>query len=281
VQLEDGLFRLGGVVELDGRLHYYPAAWRGYAPSNQYFVRAGSGGLLVDTGFTAHESELVSQLHELVRPGGPLSLLVLREADYAALGGAAAVCDAFRVPRFYSCFRIADHLIGYSLDVEPTPEEVDTSYPGPGIEWLACNPGDPVECDGDSPGVRRLEIVSAPLRKVGSVRWAYDPETGTLFTADCFCHAVARGPAGPFVIGPGDADGSTVETVREQLVANFHWLPIATPAGRDAIAGIFDQLDVRRVAPAFGCVLEGSEVVDRHLGLVLDALTSLLSAARS
>jgi hypothetical protein len=58
------------------------------------------------------------------------------------------------------------------------------------------------------------------------------------------------------------------------MTTRYWWLAGARLDGvRRHLAGIFDEFDVVRIAPAFGCVLEGPEVVARHYDMVDRLLT--------
>jgi glyoxylase-like metal-dependent hydrolase (beta-lactamase superfamily II) len=272
VTLEPGLHRLGGMVELDGRVHFYPPAWRGWAPSNCYLLTAELGTMLVDTGFPAHEAQLLAQLGALSGTR-PLSVVALRAADYSSLGNGAAVVSALPVRRFY-CSLSADALIGFPPAVEPPPEAADTSYIDDAVDWVRCDVGDQLPVCADDPGAGTVEVVSAPLRKVGSARWLYDARTKTLFTSDSFCHAICTDPRDAPVLD----DSSVVpaaQDVREQLLASFDWLSLANGGPRDAVDAIFRECDVVRIVPAHGRVLEGREVVRRHVDVFLHVLDGL------
>jgi glyoxylase-like metal-dependent hydrolase (beta-lactamase superfamily II) len=267
------LHRLGGINELDGRLHVYPPTWTGWAPSNCYLLESPGGALLVDTGFPANEKQLLAQLRCVVG-ARPLAVIALRAADYSSLGNGAAVVGANRVYRFYSSL-LAHHLIGFPVAVPAPPEEADSSFVADGVDWARCDVGELLDVDPDDPGERTVEVVDAPLRKVGSARWLYDGHSRTLFTSDSFGHAVcaARDDV-PVVRDP--AAVPTSAAVGEQLLASFDWLPLANREPRDAIAAVFAERDVERVAPAHGCVLEGRDVVARHFAVVLEALHRFL-----
>ena len=50
---------------------------------------------------------------------------------------------------------------------------------------------------------------------------------------------------------------------------------------RDQVAEVFAALDVETIAPDFGCVLRGRDVVARHLELVLAVLDEVGADARA
>jgi hypothetical protein len=64
------------------------------------------------------------------------------------------------------------------------------------------------------------------------------------------------------------------DTVREHMLATrYWWLDGADTESIQAwLAELFERLPVQRIAPGYGCVLEGSEVVANHLAMVQDVL---------
>jgi hypothetical protein len=266
------LHRLGGMIELDGRLHVYPPSLRGHAPSNCYLLETTSGGLLVDTGFPAYERQLLVQLKSLMGNDSKLSLMALRAADYSSLGNGAAIVTNLAVRRFYWSL-LAHHLIGFPVAVEPPPVDADSSFVDDRVEWARCDVGTLIDADPDHPGTDTVEVVGAPLRKVGSARWLYDARTRTLFTSDSFCHAVCRTSSDvPVVYDANEVPER--DDVKAVLLASFAWLPGATREPRDMIAQVFSSHAIERIAPAHGCVLEGEEVVAAHLKVMLEVLES-------
>jgi hypothetical protein len=108
--------------------------------------------------------------------------------------------------------------------------------------------------------------------------WLYDEATRTLFTSDSFSHVVPPAEAESCVLASGDPDPTTVEVVREHLRAKFAWLVGADVSGiRASVEAVFAEREIEIVAPSYGCVLQGRAVVERHLGLLLEALDDLAS----
>jgi flavorubredoxin len=57
------------------------------------------------------------------------------------------------------------------------------------------------------------------------------------------------------------------------MIAKFDWLAEAhTEAIREQVIEVFETHDVETIAPQFGRIIRGREVVARHRDLILDAL---------
>lgn len=126
--------------------------------------------------------------------------------------------------------------------------------------------------DGDLAGRRSVEVFIGPLRLL-PVYWAYDERTCTLFTADAFTHVWRADASGRWVAVEDEAP-PTVEAVYEHMTrSRYWWLAGAyTHPIREELAEVFATRDVATVAPSFGCILRGRDVVRRHHELLQDAL---------
>jgi hypothetical protein len=94
-----------------------------------------------------------------------------------------------------------------------------------------------------------------------------------MFTSDAFTHTWRTDAAGPWTVtDPGDLP--SVEDTRDFMVGSrFWWLPgAATAPIAKAMREIFERYDVEIVAPGYGCVLRGAEVVEAHGRLIQDVL---------
>jgi hypothetical protein len=146
-----------------------------------------------------------------------------------------------------------------------------------GVETAICHSGEPVPV-GDHGRV--LSCVNPPIRLTPS-HWLYDERSETLFTADSFTYVWRETSSGPWIVGP-DEEPPSVEEVYEFLVTSrYWWLPGAdtAPMRRD-IRAVFDEHKVTTIAPSFGCVLSGAEVVERHVEL-LDEILAMAAGADS
>jgi flavorubredoxin len=267
-----GLHRLGGSIELDGRVSWFPRDLRGFAPANSYLLTAGTEALLVDPGVTAIESQLIGQLRGLIDRNTVLSVLVTRPAEMDCIANVGAILSSFSVACVYAPLIPMHQRIGLLPRYVALPEEAESSWPAEGIEWNRIKAGEVVAVDRTH-GARAIEIIDTPLRMLPAV-WLYDEASRTLFTSDVFTH-VSQGTREALIVSERDKDSTTVGDVRANLLAKFDFLERSrTSTFCTGIEEIFQRRKIETIAPAFGCILSGRAVVDRHLDLLLTTLAA-------
>jgi hypothetical protein len=71
---------------------------------------------------------------------------------------------------------------------------------------------------------------------------------------------------GPWVVTDADNDPTSLADVRSfMLNTRYWWLEGApTDAIRRGIDKVFDSYDIETIAPGYGCILRGRNVVERH-----------------
>jgi flavorubredoxin len=114
-------------------------------------------------------------------------------------------------------------------------------------------------------GGRTIEVYNAPIRLIAT-RWLYDRATRTLFSSDLFTHVWREAETGPWVVTDADNDPTSLADVRSfMLNTRYWWLEGApTDAIRRGIDKIFDTCEIETIAPGYGCILRGRNVVARH-----------------
>jgi hypothetical protein len=228
---------------------------------NSYLLVEGDAAMLVDTGITIHARALVADLEATLAPGARLSVLHTRLGEYNSLSNTPAVVEAFDVRVIYGphaqAARWTDFLphdeVGFRAALEAT--EVVVLH---GEQVLHVDAG----------GRRPVDVFSPVLRLLPT-HWAYDRATRTLFTSDMFSHVARPTAAGPWVVTDED-DTTPIEAVRDHMLGTrYWWLADADTTGiARGLAATFARHDVERIAPGYGCVLEGRAVVARHLEMV-------------
>ena len=261
---------LGGVVSVDGRISWFAPEARGFAPIHQYLLREGDGALLIDSGVPVHERSLLAQLDRLLAPEARLSILHTRMVEFDSAGNSGAVLRERPVEVMYGHFP-ADQWIHF----RPEFDEVSDTLPGslwPAGRKRDCrllHPGDEIAVD--SAGTRIVDVIAAPLRLLATY-WVYDRATRTLFTSDSFGHAISSEPNGPRLVEAGN-DATGYAEVRDHLFGKFDWLLDADTRVLGAqLATIFETYAIDTIAPGYGCILHGRDVVERHYGLLQQAL---------
>ena len=265
VELAKGkTYVLQNAFPLDGRISAYPISARGHSVSNCYLLREAGGALLLDTGYAAHEAEILAQLASVLDPGTPLSLLPLRINEFMSVGNAMAVARRFNVTECFSPVpKISEWLEFETIDPDGGGEGA------PALPTTVLKPLHPVQI-----GERRIEVMNAPIRLI-STRWIYDADTRALFTSDMFTHLWREAAEGPWLLEEEDA--TTPAFVRSFLLnTRYWWLEGArTDAIRKGVAGVFERHDIETIAPGYGVILRGRALVERQFAALDEALASL------
>ena len=269
VELAPGqLYALGGVVPVDGRISWFAESARGFAPLLCYLATGPDGDLLLDTSLPIFEHEIVAQLGSLHRADKPLTLALTRNPEFDSMGNAGLLLTRFRTQKLISVFNAEPWLYFRSRSgaVPPAQRPADMRP-----EWIEIKRG--LEIPVGSGG-RSLLVTIAPLRLLSTV-WAYDAATRTLFTSDAFGHNLMEREDDPWIVDAVN-DTTSYEQVRDHLLAKFDWLAAAhTEVIREQLAEVFAMREVETIAPQFGRVIRGRDVVARHRDLVLAALVEI------
>jgi flavorubredoxin len=258
------LYAIANPYEVDGRLTWHDPAARGFAPMNCYLLTEGDSALLIDTGLTVHRDALVAQLRELV-DGAQLEVFHTRLGEYTSVCNTPAIVDAFDVPAVWGQHPAAE----LWTDFQPHRERgFGHAIAAVRVKLLERQ----LEFELGDGGRRRLEAFSSILRLLPTW-WLWDEATRTMFTSDLFSHVRRPTARGPWVVTAED-DDTTVDTVREHMVGTrYWWVPEADMRPiADGLAEVFASHPVERVAPQYGCILEGATVVERHLAMVQQVL---------
>ena len=258
------VYVLHNTFALDGRISAYPISARGHSVSNCYLLKEDSGALLLDTGYAAHETEILAQLESILDPATPLRLLPLRINEFMSVGNAMAIAKRFNV---VEC-------------LAPVPEinewlEFEALEPGGGnngnpvLPTTILKPLHPIEI-----GDRYIEVMNAPVRLI-STRWIYDQDTRTLFTSDMFSHLWAEKAEGPWLLDEDEV--TTTSFVRSFLLnTRYWWLEGArTDSIRKGVAEVFERYEIETIAPGYGAVLRGRHLVEQQFAVLDEVLAGL------
>jgi flavorubredoxin len=263
VELVPGrLWVIGGTVSLDGGVTWAPADGT-QQPLNAYLLREGGQSLLVDAGVKLHEDLVRAQLNSLLPPGSRLSIFLTR-AEYDCFGALAAIASDYQVERIYTGgtqnpFDAFEEVTGFAQSWDGRLQ----------LGRQAVGHTQTVDTSGG------LEVITPALRVLATF-WGYHTACRTLFTSDVFGHTSLPEPGAPRVITDATADPSTLESVREHLLARFFWLSQAnTRAMVENLRSVFEEREIAIVAPSHGRVLKGERTVRRHYELLRDVLTGL------
>jgi hypothetical protein len=266
--VEGRLYALQNVFALGGRASAYPANADGYSVCNCYLLKQGDRALLLDSGLAAHAGSLITQVAGLIDAGTRLSVYPLRINEFMSVGNVEALADAFDLEQCYSSNADAALWVdfgGRSDRPGARAEPVKTTMVKRSQRIFV----------GDENRGRALEAFQAPIRLIGT-RWIYDENTRTLFTSDSFSWEWSQQPEGPWFMDETD-HGTTAAHVRSFLLnTRYWWLEGGDTATlRKKLAVVFDQYDIENLAPGYGRVMRGRELVLRQYRLLDEVLAGL------
>jgi len=259
--LADGrLYALQNPFALDGRVSSYPASARGFSVANCYLLTQSDAALLIDTGFGKDEPAIRAQIESLIPPRLPLSLFPLRLNEFMSINNVETFAGHFNVEQCYTS-NIDAALwfdFGAKVDGRSTLESMRVT---------AVTRADTIELGKRG---RAIDVMQAPIRLIAT-RWLYDQVTRTLFSSDLFTHVWRERADGPWIV-TADDDATTPSALRSFMLNTRYWWLEGAPTDsiRRGIDAVFGKYDVETIAPGYGCILRGREVVARHVRM-LDA----------
>ncbi|HEY7246799.1 MAG TPA: hypothetical protein VH678_23235 [Xanthobacteraceae bacterium] len=262
---EGRLYALQHPYALDGRVSSYPASARGCSAANSYLLSENDAAMLIDTGFGKDEPAIRAQIEWLIAPGLPLSLFPLRLNEFMSINNVETFAGHFNVAQCYTSN--IDAALWFDFGAKPNGRSILDSMP-----VTAVTRSDTIQLGANG---RAIDVMQAPLRLIAT-RWLYDRRTCTLFSSDMFTHVWRARPDGPWIVTEDDDTTSAREIRSFLLNTRYWWLEGApTAAIRRGIAGIFERHDVETIAPGYGCILRGRNVVARHVQMLDEALRDL------
>ncbi|MAV98673.1 MAG: MBL fold metallo-hydrolase [Rhizobiales bacterium] len=258
-------FSLQNIVKLDGRLSAYPPDEDGYVPLNCYLVKEEKGAFLFDTGYVFHQDNILTQLNSILDKNTPLSIIPLRINEFMSVGNAKAISHNFNVISYYSPHPEASDWFDF------TDKERDLSLKEIPTNLLRGT----VTCEVGEGSGRNIQVISAPLRLINT-SWIYDEQTKILFSSDMFNYGIARSDQEEWIIKQNDPN-ITKGVVRSFLLnTRYWWLEGAkTRLLRDNIRKVYDTYDIEIIAPGYGKIFQGKDLVKQQFELLDDILNDL------
>jgi hypothetical protein len=261
------LYALQNLIELDGRISSYPADARGFTVSNCYLIKEGSDAVLLDTGYSAHEASLLAQIGSILAPGDTLSVYPLRINEYMSVCNVEAIAANFNVIQCYSGNPDAALWVDFGRRSDAA---VQKPY---SLKTTLVARKQTLQVGHD--GTRPIDAFQAPIRLIGT-RWIYDGATRTLFTSDSFSHEWSASPDGPWVTEIAD-NTTTARHIRSFLLnTRYWWLEGGdTQTLRRKIAEVFDRYEIETLAPGYGRVIRGRDLVAKQFAMMDEVLAGL------
>jgi flavorubredoxin len=264
--LADGqLYALQNPFVLDGRVSSYAASARGYSVANSYLVTEPDAAMLIDTGFGKDEPTIRGQIESLIAPGLPLSLFPLRLNEFMSINNVETFAGHFNVKTCYTSN--IDAALWFDFGAKAEGRDILKS-----MKVTAVSRADTIRLGEND---RIVDVMHAPIRLIAT-RWLYDRATRTLFSSDLFTHLWRDAPSGPWIVTEADNDPTSTSDVRSFMLNTRYWWLEGAPTDsiRRGIAHVFDTYDVETIAPGYGCILRGRNVVARHYQMLDDFLAA-------
>jgi flavorubredoxin len=255
---EGKLYALQNPFALDGRVSSYPASARGFSVANSYLLTQSDAALLIDTGFGKDEPVIRTQIESLIEPGLPLSLFPLRLNEFMSINNVEAFAGYFNVEQCYTSN--IDAALWFDFGAKAGGRSILES-----MRVTALTRADTIELGKRG---RAIGVMQAPIRLIAT-RWLYDGATRTLFSSDLFTHVWRDSVDGPWVVTDDD-DATTLRELRSFMLNTRYWWLEGAPTStiRRGINAVFNKYDIETIAPGYGCILRGREVVARHVQML-------------
>jgi flavorubredoxin len=251
---QDRLYALQHPFALDGRVSCYPASARGFSVANSYLLTQPDAALLIDTGFGKDEPAIRAQIESLIAPGQPLSLFPLRLNEFMSINNVESFAGHFNVAQCYTSN--VDAALWFDFGAKADGRGILES-----MNVVAVTRADTIELGAAG---RPIDVMQAPIRLIAT-RWLYDRATKTLFSSDLFTGVWRDTAAGPWIVTAADDTCTTRDMRSFMLNTRYWWLEGApTDSIRRGIDAVFDTYDIETIAPGYGCILSGRDVVARH-----------------
>jgi flavorubredoxin len=257
------LYALQHPFALDGRVSSYPASARGWSVANSYLMAEPDAAMLIDTGFGKDEPAIRAQIESLIAPGLPLSLFPLRLNEFMSINNVETFAGHFNVETCYTSN--IDAALWFDFGARAEGRDILQS-----MKVTAVSRADTIAL---GTGGRTIDVMNAPIRLIAT-RWLYDRATRTLFSSDLFTHVWRDTVSGPWIVTDADNDPTSTRDIRSfMLNTRYWWLEGApTDAIRRGIGKVFDAFDIETIAPGYGCILRGRNVIERHYRMLDDFL---------
>jgi hypothetical protein len=262
---EGKLYALQNPFALDGRVSSYPAGARGYSVANSYLLTQSDAAMLIDTGFGKDEPAIRAQIESLIAPGLPLSLFPLRLNEFMSINNVEAFAGHFNVETCYTSN--VDAALWFDFGAKANGRSILES-----MKVTAVTRADTIRLGQQA---RAIVVMQAPIRLIAT-RWLYDRATRTLFSSDMFTHVWRAREKGPWIVTDDD-DRTSAPELRSFLLNTRYWWLEGAPTGsiRRGIADVFEKCDVETIAPGYGCILHGRNIVARHVAMLDEVLAGL------
>ena len=268
--VKDKLFVLQNIVKLDGRLIAFPPNQTGFAPLNCYILKEDTGAFMIDTGYLYHEQSIINQLSKIISKKTPLLILPSRVNEFMSVGNVKSISQKFNVMGYYLAQPDAPDWFDFTdKERDSSLQKIPTHVIGKHIEFQIGLKTD-----------RLVEIMPAPLRLINTA-WVYDKMSKTLFTSDMFTYGLSVKPDDKWILQKEEqvCDNQFIKSF--MLNTRYWWLEGAkTTLLRKNIQRIFDKYDITTIAPGYGKLIQGKDLVQKQF-IKLDSILSEFDVSKT
>lgn len=263
---EGRVYALQNALHLDGRVSAYPAQARGYSMANCYLLVEDDAAVLIDTGYALHEPIIRGQIESLLTNGQRLSLFPLRLNEFMSINNVETLAAHFDVEQCYT----GNPDAAWWFDFGATSDHGEPVLDKLKITAVSREQTLPIGSGG-----RVLDVFQAPIRLIAT-RWIYDRDTKTLFTSDMFSHVWRDTPKGPWFVD-AENDTTSFDHVRSFLLNTRYWWLEGVRTGplREGVAKVFETYDIETLAPGYGAIIRGRDLVEKQFRIFDEVLASL------
>jgi flavorubredoxin len=227
--------------------------------ANSYLLTQPDAAMLIDTGFGKDEPVIRGQIESLIAPGLPLSMFPLRLNEFMSINNVESFAGHFNVETCYTSN--IDAALWFDFGAKAEGRDILKS-----MKVTAVTRADTIALGKEG---RLIDVMQAPIRLIAT-RWLYDRATRTLFSSDMFTHVWRDSAAGPWIVTDADNDSTSQRDVRSFMLNTRYWWLEGAPTDtiRRGIGNVFDTYDIECIAPGYGCILRGRNVVARHYAML-------------
>jgi hypothetical protein len=252
---DDQLYALQNPFALDGRVSSYPASARGFSVANSYLLTQPDAAMLIDTGFGKDEPVIRAQIESLIAPGLPFSMFPLRLNEFMSINNVESFAGHFNIETCYTSN--PDAALWFDFGAKENGRSILDA-----MKITAVTRADAIHLGKAG---RAIDVMQAPIRLIAT-RWLYDRATRTLFSSDLFTHVWRDAATGPWIVTESDNDATSMRDIRSFMLNTRYWWMDGAPTDsiRRGIGNVFDKFDIETIAPGYGCILRGRNVVARH-----------------
>ncbi|HEY2533618.1 MAG TPA: hypothetical protein VGJ20_37775 [Xanthobacteraceae bacterium] len=262
---DNQLHALQNPFALDGRVSCYPASARGFSVANCYLLTQPDAAMLIDTGFGKDEPAIRAQIESLIAPGLPLSMFPLRLNEFMSINNVESFAAHFNVETCYTSN--IDAALWFDFGAMAEGRDILKS-----MKVTAVTRADTIRLGKSG---RAIDVMQAPIRLIAT-RWLYDRVTRTLFSSDMFTHVWRDTPTEAWIVSETENDSTSMWDIRSFMLNTRYWWLEGAPTDsiRRGIGNVFDKYDIETIAPGYGCILRGRNLVARHYRMLDEFLKS-------